>query len=157
MKVERAVLSAEGSARREAILGEMVRAQRGRVAARFVTRSAAVGACMMIGLGAWAVLRPAISAPASPALRGPETAQRVPEREPAAGDGGVRIEIVSNDQTVVGRWTAAPAVPAAVTIGDSELQRLLERSGRAPGFVRASGRFLLASDIADPKAAAGRG
>lgn len=153
-------LSREGAARRDAIFEQLVLAQRQRTRRRHATRvGSAVLVLVAAGLAGWAALHNgSIGVPA------PRLTQSGPSAlEPDGGNAHRSapsprvqppspIQIVANDPTVLDRLTAKPDAGRASIIGDDELDGLLARAGKTPGFIRTPGRFILAADVPQPKA-----
>ena len=147
-------LSAEGVARKEAILGELLYAQRQRTVRR---RSAKAGAAIIgvavVGIAGWAAVQGVT--PAS----GPRITRSAPPiPPPSIPDQSHRestslIQVVANEPGIMERLTASPASSPARIIGDRELDEALVRVGRMPGSIRAGGKFILASDVPQPRGA----
>jgi len=145
-------LSARGVARKEAILRELLQAQRQRtVRRRSVKAGAAIIGVAAIGIAGWAAVQGVTSA------SGPRIARSVPPVPPPSipdhthPESTSRIKIVANEPGIMERLTAGTASGPPRIISDRELDAALVRSGRMPGSIRAGGKFILASDVPQPR------
>lgn len=129
------VLSAGGTARREAILAAVLRAQRARVRQRRALRG--TGSLLLLGLGA-GVVYAALSRtpPPAPPAPGDRVARGAPEvRHGAAA--AAPSWVVEVDESILSR----------VSVTDDELGRLLRQAGKSDGIIRVGGRAMLESDV----------
>jgi hypothetical protein len=152
----RALLSEQGMARRETIFRALLSAQDRRVVRRRAGLTLGAGtAVVLLGMAAWAAFSPGgAGAPVNPMVRHEGESTEV-VRPMGPKDLGL-VQIVSNDPTVISRYTARGDAGEAEVIGDHELEDWLVRSGRTPGMIRIPGRLILAADIPRPPAP-GRG
>lgn len=142
-------LSAEGVARKESILRDLLVAQRRRAVRRRTTRvGAAMIAVAAVGLAGWGAVQ-GMTLWSGPRITrsSPPTVHPIPVAPEAPSS---LIQIVSSDPGITARLTAGGESGGAKIISDDELDRALVRAGRMPGSIRAGGRFILASDVAHP-------
>lgn len=129
-------LSAQGLARRGAMLEELDGVMRRRTARRGALKGGVV-AVLMVGAGVlvWG--------------RGPvrHGVTAIVVQRPAEGPRRALIEVVRTDAGICARLAAGGGIPRVTLIGDEELQSMLASMGRPTGLVKTAGRTVLASDV----------
>jgi len=130
-------LSAEGLARRAAILRDLDRAIVQRARLRALRKSGAAGlACVALAATIW------LAAPRSP------TAATLPQAAGSPPSSPSWTTMIATDPDIASRLSSPRFETSIRHISDTQLQDLLAATGHATGFIRTGGRVILASEVA---------
>jgi hypothetical protein len=135
-------LSAAGRARRDAILGLALGAQRRRVRVRRAVRAATAAALVLAAsAAAYVTLGGSLRAPSGPGVTIADAPEQAPQRP-----GALAWSVVQTDHSILDRVSVVTPVSVR-TIDDAELSDLLEAAGTEAGVIRVGGRAMLESDL----------
>ncbi len=142
--IEPVELSTAGRARRDAILGLALGAQRRRVRVRRAVRAATAAALVLAATAAaYVTLAGSPRAPSTPGVPIADAPEQAPLPPPAPV---LAWTVVQTDRAILDRVSVVTPV-SVVTIDDAELSSLLEAAGTEAGVIRVGGRAMLESDL----------
>ena len=140
--IEPVELSASGRARRDAILGLALGAQRRRVRGRRAVRAATAAALLLTAsAAAYVTLAGSPRVRVSPALPIADASERTPAPSPV-----IAWSVVQTDRAILERVSVVTPVSVR-TIDDAELSSLLQAAGTEAGVIRVDGHAMLEREM----------